>query len=47
MPSPGWERNSMATPRGMSTHNTVGPDVTRFDQLKVGDTIKATYVEYQ
>jgi Cu/Ag efflux protein CusF len=24
---------------------TVGPDVTRFDQLKVGDTIKATYYE--
>src|SRR5262245_215648 len=24
---------------------TVGPEVTRFDQLKVGDTIKATYYE--
>ena len=24
---------------------TVGPDVTRFDQLKAGDTIKATYYE--
>jgi Cu/Ag efflux protein CusF len=24
---------------------TVGPDVTRFDQLKVGDTIRATYYE--
>ena len=24
---------------------TVGPDVTRFDQLKVGDTIRATYLE--
>jgi Cu/Ag efflux protein CusF len=24
---------------------TVGPDVTRFDQLKVGDTINATYYE--
>ena len=24
---------------------TVGPAVTRFDQLKVGDTIKATYYE--
>jgi len=24
---------------------TVGPDVQRFDQLKVGDTIKATYYE--
>ena len=24
---------------------TVGPDVTRFDQLKVGDTIRATYSE--
>jgi Cu/Ag efflux protein CusF len=24
---------------------TVGPDVTRFNQLKVGDTIKATYYE--
>lgn len=24
---------------------TAGPDVTRFDQLKVGDTIKATYSE--
>ena len=24
---------------------TVSPDVTRFDQLKVGDTIKATYYE--
>ena len=24
---------------------TVGPEVTRFDQLKVGDTIRATYSE--
>jgi Cu/Ag efflux protein CusF len=24
---------------------TVGPEVTRFDQLKVGDTIRATYYE--
>jgi Cu/Ag efflux protein CusF len=24
---------------------TVGPEVARFDQLKVGDTIRATYVE--
>ena len=29
----------------MKTHSPLSPDVTRFDQLKVGDTIKATYYE--
>ena len=29
----------------MKTHSLLSPDVTRFDQLKVGDTIKATYYE--
>lgn len=30
---------------GQEESYTVGPDVTRFNELKVGDTIKATYYE--
>jgi Cu/Ag efflux protein CusF len=36
---------TLRTEKGDEDTFTVGPEVTRFDQLKVGDTIKATYYE--
>lgn len=36
---------TLRTENGDEDTFTVGPDVTRFDQLKVGDTIRATYYE--
>jgi Cu/Ag efflux protein CusF len=36
---------TLRTENGDEDTFTVGPEVTRFDQLKVGDTIRATYVE--
>lgn len=36
---------TLRTEKGDEDTFTVGPDVTRFNQLKVGDTIKATYYE--
>ena len=36
---------TLRTENGDEDTFTVGPAVTRFDQLKVGDTIKATYYE--
>ena len=36
---------TLRTEKGDEDTFTVGPEVTRFDQLKVGDTIRATYYE--
>src|SRR5580765_1418533 len=36
---------TLRTEKGDEDTFTVGPDVTRFDQLKVGDRIRATYYE--
>jgi len=36
---------TLRTEKGDEDTFTVGPDVTRFNQLKVGDTITATYYE--
>ena len=36
---------TLRTENGDEDTFTVGPDVTRFNQLKVGDTIRATYYE--
>src|SRR5262245_45801199 len=36
---------TLRTENGDEDTFTVGPEVTRFDQLKVGDTIRATYYE--
>ena len=36
---------TLRSPNGDEDTLTVGPAVTRFNQLKVGDTIKATYYE--
>ena len=36
---------TLRSPNGDEDTFTAGPEVTRFNQLKVGDTIKATYYE--